>query len=103
MVNFLKRKNEAATKVKEYLTHFQTQEKLPKAFQVNRGKEFLNKTLLSRCREQGIDVQKMAGYLPSQNGIVECMNCTLVELACAMIHGQNLPEFLWELAVEHAM
>ena len=34
-VNFLKRKDEAAIKVKEYLTHLRTQEKFPKAFQVD--------------------------------------------------------------------
>ena len=69
---------------------------------LDRGKEFLNETLLSWCREQGIDVRKTAGYSPSQNGIAERMNRMLVELAHAMICGQNMPEFLWEPAVEHA-
>jgi len=43
----------------------------------------------------------MAPYSPSQNGVVECMNCTLVELACAILLGQDVPEFLWEPAVAH--
>lgn len=41
-------------------------------------------------------------YSPSQNGVAEQMNRTLVELGHAMIKGQNLPEFLWEYAITHA-
>ena len=41
-----------------------------------------------------------APYSPSQNGVAERMNRTLVELACAMI--RDLPKFLWEYAVAHS-
>ena len=41
-------------------------------------------------------------YSPSQNGVAERMNRTLVELAHAMINAAKLPEFLWEPAVAHA-
>ena len=47
-------------------------------------------------------MQLTAPYLPSQNGIAECMNRTLVELARAMIRAQKMPEFLWEHTIEHA-
>jgi hypothetical protein len=43
-----------------------------------------------------------APYLPSQNGVAERMNQTLVELARAMITARELPEFLWEAATAHA-
>ena len=43
-----------------------------------------------------------APYSPSQNGVVERINCTLMELARAMLIAAKLPEFLWEPAVEHA-
>jgi hypothetical protein len=43
-----------------------------------------------------------APYSPSQNSVVEWVNQTLVELAQAMICGQDLPEFLWEPAIVHA-
>ena len=69
---------------------------------MDRGKEFLNESLLSWCCEQGINVRPTAPYSPSQNGIAERMNRTLVEITRAMIRGQNMPEFLWETAVEHA-
>jgi len=69
---------------------------------VDRGKEFVNETLLSWCREHGIEINMTAPYSPSQNGVAERMNRTLVELARAMLKGQNLPEFLWDNAVEYA-
>lgn len=47
-------------------------------------------------------MQLMAPYSPSQNGVAERMNCTLVELTRAMIRAQQLPKFLWEHAVQHA-
>ena len=52
--------------------------------------------------ENGLDIQTTAPYSPSQNGIAERMNRTLVELGRAMIKGQNLPEFIWEYAIAHA-
>lgn len=54
------------------------------------------------CAWQGIEIQTMAPYSPSQNGIAEQMNRTIVELARAMLNAQQLPQFLWEYAVAHA-
>ena len=44
-----------------------------------------------------------APYSPSQNGIAERMNRTLVELSRAMLRAQDLPEFLWEYALLYAV
>ena len=101
-VHFLKRKDEAAKQVKEYLTYLKTQEKFPKAIRIDRGSEFLNQNLKPWFNENGLEIQTTAPYSPSQNGVAERMNRTLVELGCAMIKGQNLPEFLWEYAIAHA-
>src|SRR6267142_5761211 len=62
----------------------------------------MNTELGQWCREHGIEIQATALYSPLQNGVAEHMNRTLVELACAMLLGQKLPEFLWEPAVVHA-
>jgi len=43
-----------------------------------------------------------APYSPSQNSVAERMNHILEELACVMLMGVTLPEFLWELAISHA-
>jgi len=96
---FLKQKGEAGQKVKEYLTNLKTQDKKPKAICVDRGKEFINDDLKTWCREQGIEIQMTAPYSPSQNGVAEQMNCTIVEPAQAMLRG--LPKFLWEYAINH--
>jgi hypothetical protein len=66
------------------------------------GTEFVNEDLQTCTKSQGIQLQMTAPYSPSQNGVTECMNRMLVELACAMLADSKLPEFLWELAVAHA-
>lgn len=95
---FLRDKGRAAEKVKEYLAKLISHNRKPKAIRLDRGKEFLN--VSSWCQEKGIDIQKTAPYSPSQNGVAERMNRTLVEISRAMIRG--LPEFLWEYAIAHA-
>ena len=97
---FLKGKHEAAQKVKNYLAYLIAHERKPKAIRIDRGKEFVNKNLKAWCNERGIDIQMTAPYSPSQNGVAERMNHTLVELAHAMM--RELPQFLWEYAVNHA-
>jgi transposase InsO family protein len=66
------------------------------------GKEFVNEKLKMWCNERGIEIRFTAPYSPSQNGVAEWMNWTLVELARAMIHANELLEFLWECAALHA-
>jgi hypothetical protein len=69
--NFLKRKIEAAKKVKEYLAYLKAQGKNLKAIRIDHGKEFVNEELDSWCCEHGIEIQKTAPYSPSQNGVAE--------------------------------
>jgi hypothetical protein len=101
-VYFLKSKNEASKNVQQYLTHLHVRGTSTHALRVDRGTEFVNKDLQTWCQQRGIDIQLTAPYSPSQNGVAERMNRTLVELARAMITGSKLPEFLWENAVAHA-
>jgi hypothetical protein len=51
---------------------------------------------------EGIEIHLTTPYSPSQNGITERMNLTLVKLGHAMLKGQDLPEFLWEYVILHA-
>ena len=60
----------------------------------------MNEQLSAWCQEKGIDIQLTAPYSPSQNGVAERINRTLVELARAMLRGS--PEFLWEYAIKHS-
>ena len=52
--------------------------------------------------EKGITIKTTAPYLPSQNGIAERLNRTLLETARAMIIAKELPKFLWDEAIAHA-
>ena len=97
---FLKQKSEATEKVKEYITYLKTHGKMPRAIRIDRGKEFVNDELQKWCKQNGLEIQMTAPYSPSQNGVAERMNRTLVELARAMMKG--CPEFLWEYAIAHS-
>jgi hypothetical protein len=101
-VYFLKGKNEAAQHVKNYLTHFHVRSISTHALCVDCGTEFVNKELTEWCHAKGMDIEMTAPYSPSQNGVAERMNRTLVELVRAMITASSLSEFLWEPAVAHA-
>ena len=101
-VEFLKTKDQAAQKVKNYFTHLETQGKSPKAIRIDRGREFLNESLLEWCYSKGMEVHKTAPYSSSQNGVAERMHRTLADLARAMRIAADLPVFLWEYAVAHA-
>jgi len=100
-VEFLKTKDQAAQKIKNYMTYLKAWSKTPCAIWADRGTEFVNENLQNWCQSQGIELQVTAPYSPSQNGVTKRMNHTLVELARAMLTATDLPEFLWEPAVAH--
>ena len=40
---------------------------------------------------------------PEHNGVAECLNRTILEKICAMLHAGGQPKFLWGEAVHHAV
>jgi len=102
LVEFVKTKRIVAQKVIEYLTLLKMRNKTPHAINMDRGSEFVKDELLTWCRSEGVQLQLTAPYSPSQNGVAEQMNRTLVKLVRAMLADSNLPMFLWEPAVAHA-
>ena len=68
-IRSLKAKSEVVQKVKIYLTHLEIQGKTPQVVHFDCGKEILDEELESWCAEQEIEIQAMALYSPSQNGI----------------------------------
>jgi hypothetical protein len=101
-VEFLKSKDQAAQKVKNYFTHLEVQGRMPKAIRIDRGHEFVNDSLLEWLYLKGMEVHMTTPHSPSQNRVAEQMNQTLEELARAMHLAANLPVFLWEQAITHA-
>jgi len=73
-IEFLKRKDESAQKVKNYIAYLKARGASLCAIQMDRGTEFLNENLKSWCHAEGIQLQMTAPYSPSQNGIAEQMN-----------------------------
>jgi transposase InsO family protein len=92
-INFFKEKSAAAQGIIKYLAHLIIQGQKPKVIQIDGGKEFVNQKLESWCKEQGIEIHSTAPYSPSQNGVAEQMNHTLVELAHAMLAQANSQNF----------
>nr|GEU43709.1 hypothetical protein [Tanacetum cinerariifolium] len=67
-----------------------------------RGTEFLNKTLHAFFKEERIKHQTSTSRTPTQNGVVERRNYTLVEAARTMILAFKLPLFFWTEAIAAA-
>lgn len=103
MSYFMKHKNEVLTKFKHYKSFVETQtgHKLKK-LRVDGGKEYINEPFKKVLLESGMQLDVTAAYSPSQNGIAERLNRTLVERARAMLHAHKLPYFLWTEAIAYA-
>ncbi len=70
-VEFMKTKDQAMQKVKNYLTQLQTHGKIPKAIHINHRCEFINASLLEWLYSKGMKVHMTVPHSPSQNGVTE--------------------------------
>ena len=80
-VKCVNQKSDTAQAIINYLAHLKTQGRNQKGIQIDCGKEFVNEKLENWCKEHGMEIHYTALYSPSQNGIAERMNRTLVELS----------------------
>ena len=103
IIYFMKKKDEALTKFKSYKTFVETQtgHKLKK-LRADGGKEYVGKQFQNFILESGMELEVTAAHSPSQNGIAERLNRTVVEHARAMIIQRNIPLFLWTEAINYA-
>src|SRR5271154_1045043 len=105
MIYFLKQKSEALEKFKFYKAWVETQigKKLKKLRVDGRG-EYVGNEFRNYLLAEGIALEITAAHSPSQNGIAERGNRTIVEHARAMIHSQDPyhPYYLWPEAVSYA-
>ncbi len=53
--------------------------------------------------EHGIHHQLTVAHTPQQNGVVERMNCTVMNLARSMLHHKNMDERFWAEALATAV
>jgi transposase InsO family protein len=101
-VLFLRDKAEAFDRIKAHVAMLRKQGRAPKYMRFDNGKELINAKLEELARQEGMIIEPTAPYSPSQNGVAERFNRTLLELARAMLIARNLPQFLWDEAVAHA-
>jgi transposase InsO family protein len=61
-----------------------------KCLRTNNGGEFMSMKFENYCKDFGIDRHTNISYTPQQNGVVECMNMTVLERARSMLSNTNL-------------
>jgi len=103
VIEFLRTKDQAAEKFRNYVAYLERQYNMcPKRFRADNGGEYITGDLQRWCASKGIKLEYTALHSPVQNGVAERMNCTLAELAHAMIFSTQVPKFLWPEAIAHA-
>ncbi|GJT37766.1 retrovirus-related pol polyprotein from transposon TNT 1-94 [Tanacetum coccineum] len=102
-VHFLRHKNEAFSKFKEWkqLVENQTGRK-QKKLRTDNGLEFCNQKFNNLCKESGIARHLTVAGTPQQNGLAERMNRTLLnKVRCLLIHS-GLSNSFWAEATAMA-
>nr|GFD32655.1 hypothetical protein [Tanacetum cinerariifolium] len=69
---------------------------------IDKGTEFLNKTLHVDFASEGILHKTSVARTPEQNGVVERWNRTLVEVTRTMLSATKVPLFFWAEAIATA-
>ena len=65
-----------------------------KCLRTNNGGEFTSMEFENYCKEAGIERHKTTFYTPQQNGVIECMNRTLLERERSMLSNAKLQQEL---------
>ncbi|CAL2272273.1 unnamed protein product [Prunus armeniaca] len=77
-------------------TQFHAQVKI---FRTDNGGKYVNNTLSSFFRAQGIIYQTTTPFTPQQNGVFERKNRQLLEVACSFMLDMCVPHHLWGHAI----
>ncbi|GJV31084.1 retrovirus-related pol polyprotein from transposon TNT 1-94 [Tanacetum coccineum] len=95
-VHFLRHKNEAFNKFKEWkqLVENQTGRKLKK-LRTDNGLEFCNQEFNNLCKESGRGRHLTVAGTPQQNGLAERMNMTLLNKVRCLLIQSGLPDSFW--------
>ena len=102
-VYVLKSKREVFEKFVDWkaLVERQSEHKI-KVFKSDNGREYTSKRFDEFLHIHGINRHTSAPYTPQQNGVAECANRTIVEMARSMIHSKGLGKQFWAEAVCNA-
>ncbi|MCO5570400.1 hypothetical protein L7F22_024121 [Adiantum nelumboides] len=103
-VSFLKLKSEAFGSIRDWKAMVEKEKDLKvKSIRSDKGGEFLSENFARWCKSEGIRRQLTTPYTPSQNGVVERKNRTIMELARAMLAHASLPRSYWAEACNTAV
>jgi transposase InsO family protein len=61
------------------------------------AKEFV--ALKLWAEDHGINLEFTKTYIPSQNGIIECLNKTLLEIMRSLLLRMSIPKHFWPYTV----
>ena len=102
-VLFLKSKDEAPNKIKEYIDQLENEkgEKV-KRFRSDNGLEYCNRTLQGFFTGRGIRHERTCVETPQMNGVAERANRTLLDMVRSMLFSAKLPQTFWAEAVATA-
>ncbi|CAI7797457.1 unnamed protein product [Closterium sp. NIES-53] len=102
-VTLVKTKDEVAKVFKRWICYAEREAKAKvKILRSDRGGEYMGKDLESFLEDKGITHQLTVAYTPQQNGAVERLNRTLIDLARAMLAHAQLDHTWWGAAVQYA-
>ena len=96
MLTILQSKDEALNAYKAYAAWAHTQHGVwIKRLRSDRGGEYTGGKFTKFLKEQGTECRLTTHDTPQHNGVVESLNCCLVECVCAVLHQSRLPKMLW--------
>lgn len=99
-VFLLQVKSDAAKRIQEYVREMETKYgRKPQIIRSDNGGEFTGHVLREFYRKEGITAQFTVPYTPSQNGVAERKNRSLIEMVRCMINDAGLPRDLWGEAI----
>ena len=103
LVYFLKQKYEVfeTFKVFKALVENMSGNKI-KVLMTDNGKEYVNNNLHKLCHEIGIQMQHFVPYTPQHNGVAECKNGSLKEMATCMMKVKDLNPNIWDAAIKYS-
>lgn len=103
-IYFIKHKDEVLVKFKEFVNMVKNSTgKNVKTLRTDNGGEYCSKEFESSLKEEGILHQLTVPYSPTQNGVSERKNRTLVESARSMMSHGKIPAEFWAEAINTAV
>lgn len=78
-------------------------ESVLRVLRTDNGSEYVSHKFSAKLERLGVEHQQTVPYNPQQNGLIERLNRTLMELVRSMLHHKKLPKAFWAEAVNFAV